>query len=77
MGRSARHLSTSEIIWAFCIKAMMYASFRISFLRPSVNSKLADIASVIGVGPAPKHYGPNGHSNVVDVYEAFENGSVD
>jgi len=42
----------------------------------TVDAKLADIASVIGVGPAPKHYGPNGHSNVVDVYEAFENGSV-
>jgi glycosyltransferase involved in cell wall biosynthesis len=70
------HLSTSEFIWALGIKAIMHASYRMSFLRPSVDAKLADIASVIGVGPAPKHYGPNGHSNVVDVYEAFENGSV-
>ena len=75
-GRSARALEHVGIHRALGIKAIMHASYRMSFLRPSVDAKLADIASVIGVGPAPKHYGPNGHSNVVDVYEAFENGSV-
>ena len=70
------HLTTSEIIWAFGINAMMHARRRIPLLRPSVDAKLADIGSVIGVGPAPKHFGPNGHSNVVELYEALEAGSV-
>lgn len=69
-------LSASEIVWALGVKAMLHARDRVSFVRPFVDAKLADIGSIVGVGPAPRHYGPNQCSSMVDVYEAFEAGSA-